>query len=343
MALSVNQTHLAQRLGLSQRAVSKALRGQPGVSEATRARVMAMAQECGYRPNRLARALADGASKVIGMLTPAFGGSYFSDQIFAAQRYLDEHQYGLLLSHWRQNDPTDDSDINIMLQHQVDGILSIPKAIVPWKESIYAELAEQQVSIVCIGQEVPLPGFCSVCSDDLNGSRRATEFLLRLGHRHAVYIGPLAPLSSSQILRRQGYEEVMVAASLTPVAVETGVGDHGSSMRDAVIATVIKRPEVTAIICYNDTDALHAIDALHGMDLSVPEDISVVGFGNDLPYPEHMQVPLTTVNQSAESLGRLAATQLLRMIAGEDVSGTHLVPTELVIRRSTAKPVDRGA
>ncbi len=340
MAQSINQTYIAQQVGLSQRAVSKALRGESGVSAKTRERVLAVARECGYRPNRLARALADGTTRVIGMLTPAFSGQYFTGQIFAAQQVLSEQQYGLLLSHWRQSDPTDDHDINVMLQHQVDGILSIPKAAVPWETSIYAELAAQRVNVVCMGQEVALPGLCSVYSDDLSGSRRATEFLLRLGHRHIAYLGPGAPLSTSQNLRRQGYHEAIMAAGLKPCEISTDTGD-ADDIRTTVLATVIEAPEITALICYNDHEALRAVDALHGMALSVPGDISVVGFGNDLPYPDHMQIPLTTVNQSAEELGRLAAEQLLRMIAGEDVHGSIVVPTELVIRRSTGQPPAR--
>ncbi len=331
----VSQKTIANKLGLSQRAVSKALTGQPGVSPATRETVTSLARKLGYQSNRLARSLIDGKTKIIGALTPGLSGLYLSQLFDAVNQTLAKHGYNVLIAQWQLCHEEDDREVDTLLQYCVDGIVAMPRTRVPFEQTIYPALIKQGKRIVFVNEKYNGDGACSVYSDDLPGSLEAMRFLLSQGHRHIACLETGGELSTAFVLRRQGYRRALA---------ETGIEFRPDYVCNAdkhdvgnwLPKLIAEHPAVSAVFCFSDTAALQAVDILESQGLRVPDDIAVIGYGNDIPYPEHMRVPLTTVNQCAETVGTVAAESLLKLLTGQPVQAHIAVPTRLVVRQSAS-------
>jgi LacI family transcriptional regulator len=231
--------------------------------------------------------------------------------------------------------PTDEREVNLLLQNRVDGLLTGPRCNRE-NERFYADLLRQGEKIVFIDQRMPMPDACNVFSDDLTGSRLAMEHLFSLGHRAIAHLGSAGPgLSSSASLRQQGYVNAMAAAGFeSPPHWLLRVAD--GDVAAAVAELLHRSPEITAFFCFNDGRALELLDAVEGLGRRVPDDISIVGYGDNIAHARYLKVPLTTVAQDGEVIGRAATRLLLRMLNGEQgLAGDHLQPVRLIERAST--------
>ena len=177
-----------------------------------------------------------------------------------------------------------------------------------------------------------------VLIDYANGIRQAVDHVVELGHKRVAFItGPL-DLHSART-RRQAFLDGLRAHRMKPdpklVREGTHTADGGQQAMEAVLKQA-KRP--TAVVCSNDWTAIGALHAIDAAGLRVPDDISVVGF-DDIPLASYTSPPLTSVRMSAGDVGSTAFDALFRLIGGERMEGdVYQVPTQLVVRNSTAKP-----
>lgn len=321
--MRVSQSVIAKNLGLTQQAVSGALRGAPNISERVRALVDAEARRLGYRTNKLAQSLALGRSGFVGLLLPTFSMPYFTTLFDAIEWELTRRGLQMIAKRWNRFGESDAEDIDMMLQYNVEGLIASPRGNVPWEHSIYAELAAKGMKMAFLTRQVPLPGVSNVMADELTGASLAIGHLLHKGHRHIAYVGV-----GEEPRRHEGYRASMAKAGLE--ARSFIVGANGV---DGVADWLAKHPDITALFCESDMFAVELISKLRQLGLSVPDDLSVVGFGDNLFYPDEMSVPLTTVSQCAETLGVKAVEALSRLIDGQGAADIE-VPTKLVARKS---------
>jgi DNA-binding LacI/PurR family transcriptional regulator len=178
------------------------------------------------------------------------------------------------------------------------------------------------------------PGYTAVDTDQALGARQATEHLLGLGHRQVWHIaGP--DTSFSAVHRAESWAQTLRAAGIAPPAVRRG--DWTSESGYAQGLELGHDPEVTAIFAANDEMALGAMRALHELGRDIPGDVSVVGF-DDMDVAGSFWPPLTTVRQDFAAVGSLSLRKLLGKVADADQpNDTTIVPTELVVRASTAR------
>jgi LacI family transcriptional regulator, galactose operon repressor len=178
----------------------------------------------------------------------------------------------------------------------------------------------------------------TVDSDNLRGAELAVEHLLGLGHRRIGMLTGRRDLQSA-LLREQGYRKALVAAGLAvddTLIVEGAYDADVSGEHAHQLLALDDRP--TAIFAANDTSAIAAIAAAHELGLSVPGDLSVVGFDN-VPESAMCTPPLTTVEQPIQEMGKRAVEMLLRLIAGQATEPSHVtLDTRLVVRQTTAAP-----
>lgn len=344
--MDVTQGTIAKRLGISQYAVSKALRGDPGISDTLRKRVSETAGQLGYRRNRLARALAEGRTRLVGLLFPSGVAPFIGRVLTPMELALSKNDYRCIYCHWNRTSDIDDDDVSLLLEHSVDGLVIMPKIPKNWNDTIYGKvLRSGRVPTVLINQVSPYPELGSVASDDESGVAQVVTHLLELGHKRIAYIGPgrnTPSTSSTKSMRKSGFMATVRGAGLSGRA--TPVLDPKCFCDKAAIAGMIEdRADVTAFACYNDFIAMEVMRQLWRKGLRVPEDVSVAGYGDVVVENDLMRVPLTTVDQSTEMLGQKAVEILLaKMDDGKDMTQIK-VPAKLIVRDSTGPALARAA
>lgn len=347
---------IADKVGVSRMTVSNAFSRPDQLSAELRERVLAAAEEVGYvGPDPAARALARGTAGAVGVLLTDSLRYAFTDDVATGflGAVVDElAPTGLaltLLTSTEQGDVVPARDVAI------DG--AIVYSCRP-QSTARDWLERRQLPLVYVDQD-PVPGVASVNVDDRGGARAAATHLLELGHRRIGILtlaiegagidvddpaGEPVPhpqrerlLGSLEVLRRGGIEP--------PVEHARSNSDEAAELAArAMLLTAEERP--TAVLCFSDVLALGVIRAAHHLGLTVPGDLSVVGF-DDSPVASRHVPGITTVRQDVAAKGRLAAAALTAAIkrrrAGEAAEAPHhLLPTELIVRESTGPaPRDR--
>ncbi|WP_240675558.1 LacI family DNA-binding transcriptional regulator [Cellulomonas endophytica] len=327
---------VARAAGVSTATVSRALRGLPNVSDATRARVLAAATALGYVPSPSAASLASGRTRTIGLLTPRVQHWFFANVIEGAERALRRQGFDALLYTSADERPRRRVDPGV-LRHRVDGVLVVG---LPLEDAEVATLVALGRPLVFVGTGAP--GQVVVHIDDLATAVAATEHLVGLGHRTVGLVTgePDAAPWSPPALRTEGWRRTLLAAGLEagPDLVEHGHFEVAGA-RAALGRLLDRRPDVTAVLAASDEMAMGVVLAARDLGRRVPEDLSVVGIdGHDLGE----LAGLTTMAQDALGQGATAARMLLDLLAGTSVPAEVVHPTQLVVRTSTAPPARVG-
>lgn len=325
---------LADSAGVSVSTVSRALSGSAAVNPQTRARIRALAEEAGYSaPVRRSRSVSQRTQpSVMILLPPPLGQDApqidpftlsLLGGIFAEMR---RRQLDLCVSHWVPQD-----------QHSLTGFLDLnhSEGLIFLGQSqlhpLLNKLAREGRRFVVWGAMVPGQVYCSIGSDNFAGGMRATNHLIRLGRRRIAFIGQSEVIELAQ--RHEGYQAALSAAnleidpalfrpcSLTPEAAAEAIND----LVDHAIP-------FDALVCGSDLAAVGALRALARRGISIPGDVSVVGYDN-IDIAAYTHPALTTIQQDTKKAGRLLVSKLMRMLAGDQPSSERLA-TNLIVRES---------
>lgn len=330
---------IARMAGVSRPTVSAVLNDREaiGIAQETRERVLDTAKQLGYRRNALARAVKTGRSFTIGFFAGDADLEYSSSAFSGVLDEAEESHY--TVKRFRLYDRVSDAQIIERCSEQrVDGVIVNDTGSALTVELIRREFERQSVPVVWLDPKGPQSWGVQVRPDDEHGTIVAVRHLAELGHRHIAFIGGIQNVGTS-VLRLSGYERGMQEARL-----EAGPVRWTAWRGDRVIAAVeelLSLPSPpTAFICGSDAMALLILRCLRGLGMRLPQDISVVGFGNlarvDLADPS-----LTTIHVPYVEMGREAVKQLLHMMGKPTLSLQHkqtLFPTRLILRDSTAPP-----
>lgn len=337
---SATMRDIAALVGVSQATVSYVLNSKPNarVSPVTRRRVLEAAARLHYRPNAIARAMASGLSRIVGVYQPHVGHSPLSGMWnIAVTRGVSEalhaNHFHLLLYGYRD---TDEASPSAFLDGRVDGLIVLAPHL---DDSLPGQIARAGLPIAVIGGQRP-EGVraVSVDTDNVAGGRMATEHLLGLGHTRIAHLKGPANVPNA-LDRQSGYAMALRECGLPvrPDYLVQGSFDEGGGYRSAAVALSLT-PRPTALFAANDIAALGALKACAERGLRVPEDVSIVAY-DDSPVCELVRPTLTSVRQQAAEMGRIAAELLLALVMGEEPPVTHrrLAP-ELIARESSGKP-----
>ena len=328
---------IAQRAGVSKGAVSYALNGQPGVSEATRQRIVAIAREIGFNPNSAARALSKASAKAVGLTLsrPARILSiepFFMGLISGFEAELSARSYALTL----QVVSTPDNEVEVYRrwwgERRVDGVFVTDMRNGDVRIPVLEEL---QLPAVVIGGPGDTGSVTQIWSDDAGAVTEAVRYLVALGHRRIARVGGLPDLLHTQT-RTQAFTEV--CASLGLESAVTVPSDYtGEEGGRATRRLLIDAGRPTAIIYDNDVMAVAGLAVAQEMGLGVPADLSIVAW-DDSPLCSLVHPPLTALSRDIAEYGAHAARQLLAAIAGEKVRDVEAGSAHLTPRGSTAPP-----
>ncbi|MET8852008.1 LacI family DNA-binding transcriptional regulator [Amycolatopsis sp. NPDC004625] len=327
-------TDIAKEAGVSKGAVSYALNGRPGVSHATRTRILAIAEQLGWGPSSAARALSDGKAGAIGMVIdrPAdvLGVEPFFMRLIAGiQNELGSGPTSLLL----QVAPDHDTELGIHrrwhAERRVDGVLLVDLRVDD--ERLDAVTAIGMPAVV-LGGPLDRSDLPSAWTDDGAAVGEVLDYLAALGHRRVVHVaGP------PEFLHTRVRTEAFVAAArrldLTEArTVHTDYTDESGA--SAARRVLVSGEPPTALIFDNDVMAVAALGAVQELGLSVPGDVSFVAW-DDSVLCRLVRPALTAVRRPVADYGALAASMLQRLIAGEDVQDAGTTALMLVTRASS--------
>jgi DNA-binding LacI/PurR family transcriptional regulator len=329
---------IARRAGVSKGAVSYALNGQPGVSEATRRRVLAIAEEIGWNPNSAARALSGAAANAIGLALrrPAriLGlEPFYMELISGVESELSTRSYGLMLQ--LVGSPAAEIDVYRRWwgERRVDGVLVCDLRVDDPRVKVLEEL---KLPAVVVGGPDGVGELASVWSDDAGALAETVEYLAALGHRRLGRVAGLPDLRHTNA-RTDSYERVARRLQLELAVTESTdyTGEQGAHATRRLLSA---NPRPTAVIYDNDIMAIAGLAVAQEMGLSVPGDLSIIAF-DDSPLCQLVHPPLTALTRDIPAYGATAAQQLLRVIGGHDGPGSRQSATaRLTPRGSTARP-----
>ena len=324
---------VAEHAGVSRALVSLVINESPNVSDQKRQAVLRAAQELGYRPNLYARNLAQRRSQTIGVLVNDLHNPFFCEVIDGVEAAAEHLDLRVLILNGGRDPGREQRAVETHLQFQVEALVLIGPRLSD--EQLIDAASHAPCVVVAAGRNHP--GVDSVTVDDRTGARLAVEHLCGLGHHDIVHVdgGP----NISAATRRDAYLAAMDAVGLKP-RILAGGDDEADG--DGLISSLIETDKMpTAIFAFNDLLAAGLLDQIDDAGLSVPGDVSLVGYDNTfIAAIRHLS--LTTINQPRRAMGRLAVQTVLERIEdGRTEPVHHQLQPSLIRRTTTAKPARR--
>lgn len=318
---------------MSNAAVSYALNGRPGVSEEIRNRIVAIARDLHYRPNRLATGLRRGRTHVLGLLLADLSNPYYSDMAAGVIEQAAERGYQVFVAGSGLGGEMFASELAALRDHRCDGLIFT--ALVEKHRELLVETMRAGVPCVQLTRRLEGVEADFVGIDDHAAGLDVALLVARSGYRHpAIINGPAA--SSASRGRLSGYRDGLAAAGIAPMdyANEEGPISRRSGFERAAQLLSGAEPRPDVLICGDDNLALGALEAAHTLGAVVPDDIAVVGYSG-LDFAASPLVELATVNAPRVEMGAAAARTVIARIEDPDRPLQNIVlPHSLVVRRS---------
>ncbi|TDD20614.1 LacI family DNA-binding transcriptional regulator [Nonomuraea diastatica] len=310
---------VARACGVHVSTVSRTFSAPHLVNPATRSRVLATADDLGYRPNRAARALTTGRTFNMGLVVADIANPFFPPLIKAAQAQARGRDYHVFVAD-TDEDPRVEEELIRTFTKQVDGVLLCS----PRLSNRMIERLAEDVPFVVVNRRIK--GMPAVLMNVAQGAKHALEHLTGLGHRRiALVSGPIGSWTSNEM---QG-----VAAEAPGLDLIFFGPNQPTEAGGLAVAADVAACGATAVLAYNDLVALGLIEGLSAMEIGVPDQVSVIGFDDILPGRLN-RPKLTTVAMPAAAAGRMAVDLLLQS-GGEGATVT--LDTALIVRESTGR------
>ena len=319
---------LARKLGVSTSTVSRAFSKPEMVRPELRERILRMARELDYKPNPIARAMVRGQSDLIGLVVPDITNPFFPAIVRGVEDEARKHGLNLIVCNSDGQVAKEKQYLHSLHDLTVAGVIL---ASASRRDAYVAELATS-VPVVVMDRRLVGSLVSQVNADNYGGSKAVVDHLAGLGHRKLLYLsGP--PMISTTEDRLRGFRDQCRLHGIDFYVVRAGFGiDDGYAAMEKASPMM---DGTTGVVCANDLCAFGALARLAEVGILVPDQISVTGF-DDIAFARILKPSLTTVRQPAYEMGRLAVTAILDMRHGRASRRPVVLPTELVIRDSTA-------
>jgi LacI family transcriptional regulator len=330
--LTVTIKDISREAGVSIASVSRVLNGDYGnVSEDTKNKILRIAKEMNYRPNRLARGLVMNRTNIIGLIVPDIVNPYFAELAKGIENRADTYGYKLILCNTDENLEKEASYIDVLLEYNVDGVL-ITGNEKSMGNSIL-ELKNCDIPLVSIDKDLGDEAY-NVYVGNLEGSYIAAEYLIKNGHRKIAFIGGEG-IPGSRNLRLEGYlkalKEYDIPVDNNLIKVGTYQMETGYQYTNLLLE---KGLDFSAVVCGNDLIAFGVLTAVKDKGLKVPENISIVGY-DDIYITTMTEPKLTTIKQPLSEISSYATEVLVKLIKKQPVEEKNkcFIP-HLVVRNS---------
>ncbi len=322
---------VAQRAGVSKSLVSMVTRGEPGVSDQKRRAILDAIKALDYRPNAMARSLVQRQTRILGVMVSDLQNPFFAAVVSGIQARAEEHDFRVLITTGDRTPSVEESAIENLLELRVDGlILASPRV----GDEVIVR-ACRSVPVVVLNRDTGDDDSDSVTNDNIAGAHLAVEHFVSFGHRRIAFIEGGAGAGARA--RHVGYLRAMCEFGLEDEIV-TVEGRHTEEGGYRGAMELLKmRVLPTAVFASNDLCAIGAMNAFEEAGLSIPDDVSLIGYDNNrMAALRH--ISLTTIDQPGDHMGRSAVDRLTERINGERNDPSHDVVAPSLVDRSTTGP-----
>jgi DNA-binding LacI/PurR family transcriptional regulator len=324
---------VAREAGVSTATVSRVINEHSYVSPEIRDKVLRVVRRRNYYPNANARGLASGRSNLIGLVISDIANPFFPELVKGMETAAFEHGFEVILANTNYDPARMSSYVRRFIERGVRGVALMTSE---FDQDLLKELARRSVSVVFLDSGEPAPHVSNLAVEYETGIEEAVTHLAELGHRRVAYVGGPPRMRSSQ--RRLKAFRRSMRRHLPAEAVSVYAGDFRTEGGREAARRLLSDPRrPTAVVVANDVMALGVIQECRQAGLSIPGDLSVIGF-DDIAFAALTEPPLTTVSLPRHLLGSKAIEALLATINHPDRRGFEIpIPTSLVVRQSTAK------
>jgi DNA-binding LacI/PurR family transcriptional regulator len=331
----IQMADIARLAGVSTSTVSRALNGSPLINEETRSRISELARSLSYTINLSAKNLRSGENRTVGVVIPYLRNNrqhvtdpFFLGMLGSLADHLTDQNFDLLFSRI-EADAIDDV-AGLIDSGRVCGVIIIGQ----WgQHERLNQLARKRVPFVVWGGQLQQQMYCSVGSDNFNGGLMATDHLLNLGRKRVVFMGDRDATEVQQ--RYQGYLAAHTAKGLqADPALYLPSSFTELEAQKAMASFLQLGIPFDGVFAASDLIAINAMGVLGAHNISIPKDVSVVGY-DDVGMAAHSFPPLTTIRQPIDLAGAALMDCLLKVIR-QGHANPEVVPTELVVRASTS-------
>ncbi|WP_305988815.1 LacI family DNA-binding transcriptional regulator [Roseibium sp. MMSF_3544] len=321
---------IAQRLGISTASVSMALRGNSGVSLATRQRVEEVAEELGYVYDRGAALLRTGQSNTVGIVVGTLSNSFFGELVSGVDEVIGEARKISFLLNTREDPDRQRELLTRMREQSVDGLIVCPAP--GTSKNLLETVRNWGIPVIQMLRSISDTEGDFVSADYESGIETLCSHLVRLGHRRIAFLGGDLEHSATR-QRLKGFRAALTRADLpADTIIKTANTSRGG--REGAARLLAADDPPTAIVCFNDRVALGAMASIRAAGLVPGRDVAVTGFDN-IDASSEAYPPLTTVETHGHDIGREAGNLLLRRIANPNMASERIIiPTRLIIRQS---------
>ncbi len=325
--LGVTIKDVAKKAGVSIATVSMVVNNKAEhITMKTKRKVLLAIEELGYRPNFTARSLVSKASNTIGLLVPDITNPYFAELAKSLESSLNKAGYITFLCNSFEEPHRETRYVEELISRAVDGIIIC--GLTSLETTIFTSLKERQIPYLVLDNRFPAGSF-SIHADDFVGGELAATHFIKNGHTKTLFIGSQNDyVNIGQ--RYQGYKETMEKYGFEANYLHTDLTRTGGQN----IAETVFKQDITAVFCSNDLIAVGLYDAALKHNISIPNDLSIIGY-DDISFASIVRPHLTTIHQPTDMLAEKAVYHLLQMInIPEYFFYKEIIPVKLVARDS---------
>ncbi|MDR1798379.1 MAG: LacI family transcriptional regulator [Bifidobacteriaceae bacterium] len=335
--MTATMRDVAEQAGVSMSTASRALRGSPLISEATRAKVSAVAQQIGYRPNQAARTLRSGSSHLVGLVLNNLLNVSFHVIAEVVGRKLAHAGYQLILGTTDGEPKAEKALLEALADHGVDGVILVGTG---QNAATTNQLQRDGIALVNVIRSSRDSASPTVLANDREGAYEGTRYLLELGHRRIGLVGALDTADSGRE-RLRGYTDALESYGLSPDPALIQRGPFTKEFGVEATQSLLAAGGMTALFAANHEAVFGVLPTLMAAGVRVPEDLSLLCY-EDMPILELWQPPISVVDNGAPSIAELAVDLLLDQLAGREGSRAaaraYWVGAQLV-RRGSCVPL----
>jgi DNA-binding LacI/PurR family transcriptional regulator len=324
---------IARVAGVAPSTVSRALDDHPRIGAETKKRIQELASEMGYIPSTVARSLTAKKTWTIGMVLASISDPFMGRVVEGVEQIAIEAGFNVFISTSQNDRQREIAVIEVLQKRRVDGIIIIASHLFDRSSWFFDSC---KVPMVVINEQKPGENMHFVAVDDVQGAQLAVGHLIALGHRRIGYVS-IANRPKSNQYRFKGYQDALTTAGIAvdPALIFSShtLEDH-ASIGEAALEPLLAAG-ATGVFCYNDMAAIGLLTACSRHDISVPENLSIIGF-DDIDMAAYTLPPLTTIRQPRFELGQRAMHMMLALL-DDQKSENQMISGELVVRETTTR------
>ena len=329
---------IANVLNISAAAVSKALHNDSRISEKTKKAVRQVAENLNYQPNHLASALRSGKSKLVGVIVPKTNSNFFSATIHNIEEVLNKEGYNIIITQSNESYKKECENIDTLLFTQVDGIIvSMANETVDLQH--FEKVKQAGIPLITFDRGENNLNVDYIGIDDYDSSHRIVDHLVEQGCKRIAHIGGF---KHTRIYnnRIRGYIDALEKHNLPlekELLLESNLSTEDGRNKMQELLALDKKPD--AVYIAGDYAALGALQVLNEKNIKIPDEIALVGFGDE-PFANMVTPKMTSVNQHSYQIGKIAAEKFLEYTKQNQIQQTlqkHILKAKLIIRESSLK------